>query len=80
MRRRWDAPGDELPKRPYRDSAILHIVLSLAILVVAFATGGSMARAAVVAAAYFGIATAWSWLHWYRRLRDPADGPRRGRV
>jgi hypothetical protein len=58
-----------MPKRPYRDSAILYGILAAVIVVVAVATGGDLVRAVVFAAAFFSLATAWSWYRWRTRLR-----------
>ena len=61
-------------RRPYRDTAIFHLVLAAVILGVAFATGGSMARAAAFAVAFFVVATAWSWWRWRERLASERRG------
>jgi hypothetical protein len=55
-----------LPRRPYRDSAILYAILALVIVAFSLATGGGLAKALVVAAVFFLVATGWSW--W--RFRD----------
>ena len=59
-----------LPKRPYRDSLVLNLVLGALILVVAWATGGELGRAAVFAVGYFVLSTAWAWWRFSRRLRE----------
>jgi hypothetical protein len=66
--RRWTTPS-EIPKRPYRDSAILYAVLSVVIVVVAFATGGDVVRAVLFAVGFFAVATAWSFWRWRERIR-----------
>ena len=69
-----------IPKRPYRDSAVLHLVLAAIIVVVAWLTGGDLPRALVFAAVFFVFATAWTWWRWSRRLaseRANAGAPRR---
>lgn len=58
-----------LPKRPYRDSALLHAVFATVILLFAWLTGGGLGKAAGVAALYFGAATAWSWVRFAQRRR-----------
>jgi Flp pilus assembly protein TadB len=63
-----------IPKRPYRDSAILYGALAVVIVVVAVATGGSLVRAALSAVAFFALATAWSWHRW--RTRPGNEGRR----
>jgi 4-hydroxybenzoate polyprenyltransferase len=64
-----------LPRRPYRDSALLYGVLAVLVLVFALLTGSDLARAAVVAIAFFAAATAWSWFRFRQRLA--AEGRRR---
>ena len=63
--RRW-ATDREIPKRPYRDSAILYAVLAVAIVVIALATGGSVVRALLFAGGFFAVATSWSFWRWGR--------------
>ena len=64
-------PGDRpIPRRPFRDSAILYAVLSGLILLVSLVTGGGIARAIVVAVVFFVLATAWSWWRFSVRLRE----------
>jgi len=60
--------GVPVPKRPYRDSAILYGVLALCIVIVALLTAGGIVRALVIAAAFFVVATAWSWWRFRERL------------
>ncbi len=67
-RRRGDREPPPLPRRPYRDSAILYGVMGVALLVLAWLTGGDVSRAVTVAVAFFVVATLWSW--W--RLRERA--------
>ena len=62
-----------LPKRPYRDSLILNLVLAALIVVISWATGGDPARAFVFAALYLVIATAWTW--WRLRQRIAREQP-----
>jgi hypothetical protein len=63
-----------IPRRPYRDSAILYGALAMAIVVVAAATGGDLVRAVLFAVGFFALAMAWSWHRWRTRMR----GERRG--
>ena len=75
-RRRWEPAPLPVPKRPYRDTAIFHVVLAGLIVLVAFLTGGSLARAIVVALVFFVLATAWSWSQWRKQLsRGQAQQP-----
>ena len=66
-RRRPFAPDLPVPKRPFRDSAIFYAVLAALVVVFAWATGGGIGRALVIAAIFFVAATAWSW--WRFRVR-----------
>ncbi len=59
-----------LPKRPYRDSLLLNLVLSATILVVAWATGGELGRALLVAVGFLFVSTAWSWWRFRRRIEQ----------
>ncbi len=58
-------------KRPYRDSLLLHFVLAIVIVLVSWLTGGALGRALVFAAAYFVLATAWSWWRFRQQLGRP---------
>ncbi len=76
-RRRWDVPEQPLPKRPYRDTVLVYGAMAVVIVLVAWATGGPLLRAAVIAGLAFVVATAWSWSRWRRRLQDAARRPER---
>jgi hypothetical protein len=69
----WGVPEPPPPKRPYRDTVILYGALALVIVVVAWATGGSIGRALVFAAGFFVVATSWSFWRWRARLRQLED-------
>ena len=56
------------PKRLYRDSLILNLVLAALILVISWATGGDPAKALVYAVIYLVVATAWMWWRFRQRL------------
>jgi hypothetical protein len=75
-RRTWAPPPEPPPKRPYRDTALVFGGMSLAIVVVAWATGGDLLRAVAIAAVFFVVATAWGWRRWHERLK--ADAARAG--
>ena len=62
--------GRRIPKRPYRDSAILYGALAVAIVAFAAVTGGSLIRAVLIAVAFFALAMGWSWYRWRVRLRE----------
>jgi hypothetical protein len=73
MRRlRWSFPESDIPKRPYRDSAIFYAILAVFVVVLAVATGGGVLRAIVFAAAAFVLATLYSWWRWRARLKREA--------
>ena len=75
MRRRsWAPPPEPRPKRPYRDTALVFGGMAIAIVLVAWATGGDLVRAALIAAAFFVAATAWGWRRWRERLRAEKAG------
>ncbi len=73
-RYRWDHETP-LPKHPYRDTLIFYCVLALIIVVLAWATGGNVARAATFAIGFLVIATTWSWTRWRRKLRAAKRPP-----
>ncbi len=56
-------------KHPYRDTAMIYGVLAVLIVVFAWATGGGVLRAVLIAAAAWVVATAWSMVRWRRRLQ-----------
>jgi 4-hydroxybenzoate polyprenyltransferase len=72
--------GIPVPKHPYRDSAVFHLVLGALLLVVAWLTGGDLAKALVVAVLYVVLAIGWSWYRFRQRLArqatEGADGTR----
>jgi 4-hydroxybenzoate polyprenyltransferase len=57
-----------VPKHPYRDSAVFHAILGTLLLVVAWLTGGDLAKALVIAALYVVLAVGWSWYRFRQRL------------
>jgi membrane protein implicated in regulation of membrane protease activity len=67
----------EEPRRsrhPFRDTVIMYGVLAIVILVVARFTNGDMVRAVVGAAAFFVVATAWTWWRFRRRAEQGGGG------
>ena len=74
---RWPSPFEgerPLPKRPYRDGALVYGGMAIAIVALSAATGGSLLRAVLVALAFFAIAMVWTWRR--ARMRDDREGPR----
>jgi hypothetical protein len=71
----WPGPGEAPPsKRPYRDAALVYAGLAGVIVVFAVLTGGNLGRAAVTAAFFFVVATAWTWFHMRRKkAREEAE-------
>ena len=61
-----------VPKHPFRDSALVNGTLSVLLLLVAWLTGGSVARAVIYAIGFFVIATAWNWWRFKKRLAQEA--------
>jgi membrane protein implicated in regulation of membrane protease activity len=63
---------DEPPRsrHPFRDTVIMYGVLAIVIVVVARFTGGGLAKAVLVAAAFFVGATGWAWWRYRRRVEQ----------
>ncbi|MDX6519263.1 MAG: hypothetical protein QOF50_2109 [Gaiellaceae bacterium] len=81
MKRRmaWGSrPPAPLSTRPYRDTVIVYAGLAVTIVLFAWLTGGRLRKAIVIAAAFFVVATAWSFRVWRRKLRE-AEREARGR-
>ena len=57
-----------MPKRPFRDSAILYGVLAAILLVVGIASGRGVVASVVVAFAVFAVATSYAWWRFQRRI------------
>ena len=55
------------PRHAYRGAATLHAALAVVILVIAVVSGGNLAKALIVAAVYFVVATGWSWFRFRQR-------------
>ena len=68
--RRWEMPEEPLPRHPYRNTVIFHLVLAGALVLVAWLTAGGIRRAVGVAIGYFVLATAYSWWRWRQRIND----------
>jgi membrane protein implicated in regulation of membrane protease activity len=75
-RLRWGVPEQPPPKHPYRDTLIIYAVFAVLIVVVAWLTGGGVARAATVAVLFYVVASVWSVSRWRTRLREEAEQAR----
>jgi len=69
-RLQWGVPEEPPPKHPYRDSVIMYAVFAVVIVLVAWATGGGVGRAVVIALVFFVAASAWSASRWRTRIRE----------
>ncbi|HST16712.1 MAG TPA: hypothetical protein VLK36_03520 [Gaiellaceae bacterium] len=66
---RWGAPDPPPPKHPFRDTLLVYGAFALIVVLVAWATGGDVKKAAVVAVVFFLLATAWNTHRIYQRKR-----------
>jgi Flp pilus assembly protein TadB len=71
-RLQWGLPETPTPAHPYRDTLILYSVLAILLVVVAWATGGPVGNAAIIAVFFFVVASVWSLSRWRNRLRAEA--------
>ena len=76
-RLQWGVPEQQPPKHPYRDTLVIYAVFAVLIVAVAWLTGGGVARAAVIAALFYLVASAWSLSRWRTRLREEAEQARK---
>jgi Flp pilus assembly protein TadB len=58
---------------------IVNVGLALTIVLVSWLTGGRLRNAVVIAAAFFVVATTWSFRVWRRKLREAELEARRRR-
>jgi hypothetical protein len=61
-------------RHPFRDTVIMYAVLAIVIVVVAKFTNGDVGRAILGAAAFFVVATGWSWWRFRRRVEQERGG------
>jgi 4-amino-4-deoxy-L-arabinose transferase-like glycosyltransferase len=66
---RWQSAPRQIPRHPFRDSAILYAVLGGVVVGVAAATGGNVRKAVIIVVIFFVVATAYSWWRWRERIR-----------
>jgi membrane protein implicated in regulation of membrane protease activity len=79
-RLQWGVPERPPPKHPYRDTLIVYAVFAVLIVIVAWLTGGGVARAAAIAVVFYVVASAWSLSRWRTRLREEAERAAEDRV
>ena len=72
---RWPSHYAELPKHPYRDTAIIYGCMAAIVPVLGAATGRSLWKTAALAAGFFFAATAYGW--W--RVRQKIDAQEKQR-
>ncbi|TMK78000.1 MAG: hypothetical protein E6G45_07745 [Actinobacteria bacterium] len=65
----------QLPKKPFRDSAILYGVLAGIVLVVGLFLGRSVVWSVVVALVAFVLATGYAWWRFQRRIDEERTNP-----
>jgi ABC-type bacteriocin/lantibiotic exporter with double-glycine peptidase domain len=59
-----------LPKKPYRDSALMYAAFAVVFIIIVFATNGNLFVGIPVAVACFVVATAYSWWRIRQRLEE----------
>jgi heme O synthase-like polyprenyltransferase len=64
-----------LPKRPFRDTAILYAALAIVFVVISLLSGRSIVVALSLAAGCFVLATAYSWWRLSRRIEQERQRP-----
>jgi membrane protein implicated in regulation of membrane protease activity len=69
-RLQWELPDTPPPKHPYRDTLLVYAGLAAIVVLVAWATGGAVGRAAEVAVAFFVVASAWNVYRWRTKVRE----------
>ena len=69
---RWGLPEPSTPKHPYRDTLLVYGGFAVVVVLLGWATGGSVAKSIAVAAVVYVAACTWSLARWHRRLRREA--------
>jgi positive regulator of sigma E activity len=72
-RLKWGVPEPPPPKHPYRDTVLVYAGFAIVLVIVAWLTGGGVARAAAVAVIFFVVATGWTIFRFHSKLRERAD-------
>jgi membrane protein implicated in regulation of membrane protease activity len=70
----WGGPPHKPTKRPYRDTFLVYGVLALIVVIIAWLTGGSLARAIVIALIFFGAASLWNVYRLRTRRDEDTEG------
>jgi Flp pilus assembly protein TadB len=80
-RLQWGMPEQPTPKHPYRDTLLVYGGLAIVVVLIAWATGGAVGKAAIIATLFFLIATTWNVVRWRQRLREAeAERARRSEI
>jgi Flp pilus assembly protein TadB len=69
-RLRWGAPEPPAPKHPYRDTLLVYAGLAAIVVLIAWATGGGVVKAVVIAGAFFLVATGWTTYRLRQRVLE----------
>ena len=72
-RLQWELPETPPPKHPYRDTLVVYAGLAAIVVLVAWATGGAVGKAAVVAIVFFVLASTWNVYRWRAKVHDAAQ-------
>ena len=71
-RLQWELPETPPPKHPFRDTLLVYGGLAAIVVLVAWATGGAVGKAAVVAIAFFAVASGWNVYRWRSKAHEAA--------
>jgi hypothetical protein len=74
----WGLPEAPPPKHPIRDTLLVYAALAGVVVLFAWITGGSLARALVVAVVFFLLASLWNIWRFRNQLRAGAARRRAG--
>ena len=64
---------EQVPQRPFRDSAVFYAVLACAIVGFGILTDNDLAQTIGIAVGFFVIATGYSWWRFRQRLNREGD-------
>ena len=74
----WGLPEAPPPKHPIRDTLLVYAGFAGVVVLVAWVTGGSLAKALVVAVVFFLLASLWNFWRFREQLRAGAARRRSG--